>query len=88
MDKRNLDQMIVEMLDAAKADCAANGIEMTTLGGILMNNGAFFEDLEDSNNCTIRTYRKVMKRLDERKARASVPKRSSDVDAVQRGRTE
>lgn len=55
-----LDDMIVEMLDAADAYCASAQVARTTLGRFIMNDGNFFENLERSKNCTIRTYRRVM----------------------------
>jgi hypothetical protein len=58
--RKQLDAMIEEMLFAARAHCADIGIEMSTLGRIIMNDGAFFKTLEGSGNCTIKTYRKVM----------------------------
>ncbi len=64
------DEMIVEMLDAANAYCTAQDIALTTLGRFIVNDGGFFESLTISGNCTIKTYRKVMKWFADRKAEA------------------
>jgi hypothetical protein len=67
---KKLDGMIVEMIAAASAYCSVAGIKMTTLGRLIMNDGEFFENLEKANNCTIKTYRKVMRELREREHKA------------------
>jgi len=72
----DLDEMIVEMLEAADAYSKAENVALTTLGRFIVNDGGFFENLELSKNCTIKTYRKVMKWFAEKQRAAILPRKS------------
>jgi hypothetical protein len=67
----DLDEMIVEMLEAANAYSKTEHVALTTLGRFIVNDGGFFENLTLSKNCTIKTYRKVMKWFADKQAEST-----------------
>lgn len=48
-----------ELIDLAKAHRRATGIEMATIATKVMNDGKFFDRIENGGGFTMRTYDKV-----------------------------
>lgn len=55
------------MLDAVKEHCRLTKRKASTVGNYAVNDGGFFERLQNGGSCNVDTYNKVIRWLDKNK---------------------
>lgn len=75
MDNIKLSESISKMLEKASDYCVSKGLSKSTLGRFIVNDGKFFDRIEQGGGCTMETYEKVMSWLSTNKPKKSKSKK-------------
>jgi hypothetical protein len=66
----------------AKRYAAANGISLAAVGKLVMNDQAFFKQIDGTRGCTVDTFQYIMRWFDERKHTAKPKAKINQASSV------